>query len=162
MSLPILRVDDREKSSKKAEDAASVFILRFGIVLASDGGALQRMLLPFRLFAGGRLGTGRQFMSWVDRDDVVSMIEWAVDQPKARGVYNVTAPTPATNADFTEALGRALKRPAIIPAPAVALNAVFGEMATALLLSGQRVVPRRALEDGFQFRYPKLDESLRH
>ena len=151
-----------EELARRAEGAARVVILRFGVVLGPRGGALGKMLLPFRLGAGGPVGSGRQWMSWVDRDDVLRMIEWAIGQPSARGVYNVTAPNPVRNRDFARALGRALHRPAVLPAPAFALRLAFGEMAEELLLGGQRVVPARAAAEGFTFAYPEIDGSLRH
>ena len=155
-------VREWEAAAKQAEGLARVAILRFGIVLAAEGGALKKMLLPFRMFAGGPLGSGEQWMSWVDRDDVVRMIEWALERDSVRGIYNATAPSPVRNREFTRELGRALNRPAIIPAPAFALRALLGEMADPLLLTGQRIVPDRARREGFEFRYPDLVSSLRH
>ena len=151
-----------EEEAHRADDAARVTIFRFGVVLSADGGALKRMLLPFRLGAGGPIGSGQQWMSWVDREDVLRAIEWAVDQLKVRGVYNITSPVPVTNRDFARALGRALHRPALMPTPAFALRAVFGEMADEMLLNGQRVVPSRAKAEGFTFTYPTIDSSLAH
>jgi uncharacterized protein (TIGR01777 family) len=152
-----------EELARTAEPFARVVILRLGIVLAADGGALAKLLLPFRIGAGGPMGSGRQWMSWIDRVDVLRMIEWSIDHDTARGVYNVTAPTPATNRDFAKALGRALHRPAILPTPAFALRLALGsEMAEEMLLSGQRVLPRRATEEGFEFAYPELDTALPH
>ena len=151
-----------EEIARRAEGAARLVILRFGVVLG-PGGALAKMLPPFRLGAGGPIGSGEQWMSWVDREDVLRMIEWALDHPSARGVYNVTAPHPARNRDFARALGRALHRPAFIPVPAFALRLAFGrEMADEILLGGQRVVPSRAAAEGFTFAYPELDAALRH
>src|SRR5262249_15611359 len=146
----------------RGEGAARVVILRFGVVLGRDGGALGKMLLPFRLGLGGPLGSGRQWMSWVDREDILRMIEWAINKPSARGVYNVTAPNPVRNRDFTRALGRALHRPAFLPAPAFALRLALGEMADEMLLGGQRVVPARATAEGFTFAYPELQGALEH
>jgi len=150
-----------ETAAREAEGLARLVMIRFGIVLAPDGGALKQMILPFKLFAGGPIGSGRQWMSWIDRRDAVRIIEWAVDTPTASGLYNATAPHPVRNRDFVRALGRALHRPSIMPAPAFALRAVFGEMADALLLSGQRVVPQKLEREGFRFEHPDLDESLR-
>jgi uncharacterized protein (TIGR01777 family) len=141
-------------------DRTRVVLLRTGIVLDPREGALAKMLAPFRLFAGGPFGSGRQFMSWIHRDDWVSLARWAVETPGARGPLNLTAPGPVTNADFARALGRALKRPAILPAPGFALKLALGEMAAPLLLYSQRVVPARALEGGFRFAHPDLDEAL--
>jgi uncharacterized protein (TIGR01777 family) len=139
-----------------------VVIFRFGVVLAADGGALKKMLLPFRLGVGGPIGSGQQWMSWVDREDVLRAIDWAIDHPSVRGVYNITSPAPVINREFARALGRALHRPALMPIPAFVLRAVFGEMADEMLLSGQRVVPARATAEGFSFAYPTIDASLAH
>jgi len=153
-------VEQWERAAREAEKLARLVILRFGVALAPDGGALKKLMLPFKLGAGGPIGNGKQWMSWIDRDDAVRAIEWAVDNPQARGVYNITAPEPVTNRDFTRALGRAVHRPAFMPAPAFALRAVFGEMAEEMLLGGQRVVPRRAEREGFVFEAPTLDASF--
>ena len=141
-------------------DATRVVLLRTGIVLDPREGALAKMLTPFRLFAGGPFGSGRQFMSWIHRDDWVSLARWAVDTPGVRGPINLTAPNPVTNADFARALGRALGRPAAVPAPGLALTLLLGEMAGPLLLHSQRVLPARALEAGFRFAHTDLDEAL--
>jgi uncharacterized protein (TIGR01777 family) len=151
-----------EELAHGADGIARVVIVRFGVVLAKDGGALQKLLLPFRLGAGGPVGSGDQWMSWVDRDDVIAFIEWALDRESARGAYNVTAPDPERNRDFAKVLGRVLHRPAILPAPAFALRMLFGQMADETLLTGQRVVPARAAGEGFAFRYPTLEQSLAH
>jgi uncharacterized protein (TIGR01777 family) len=150
-----------EELARRAEGAARVVILRFGVVLG-PGGALGKMLLPFKLGLGGPIGSGRQWMSWVDRDDVLRMIEWTIDQESTSGIYNVTAPTPATNREFTRALGRALHRPAFMPVPAFVLRIVLGEMADEILLGGQRAVGARAAAEGFSFAYPELNAAMRH
>jgi uncharacterized protein (TIGR01777 family) len=151
-----------EGAAHRADAFARVVIFRFGVVLGPDGGALKQMMLPFRFGAGGPIGSGKQWMSWVDRDDVIRAIEWAIDRPSVRGTYNITSPEPVRNRDFVRALGRAMHRPSILPAPGFALRLVFGEMADEMLLSGQRVVPARATGEGFAFRYPTLDDSLTH
>ena len=138
----------------------SVVYLRTGIVLERDGGALAKMLLPFRLFAGGPVGAGDQYMSWIHRADWVALVLWLLEQAED-GPFNATAPEPVTNAEFARALGRALGRPSWLPAPALAMRLALGEMADALLLGGQRVIPQRALELGFQFQYPTIDLALR-
>lgn len=152
-----------EQVARGAEDVARLVILRFGVVLGAGGGALGKMLLPFKLGLGGRLGSGEQWMPWVDREDVIRMVLWAIDRKESRGVYNVTAPEPVRNRDFTRALGAALHRPAVLPAPAFALKLALGaEMASEMLLGGQRVLPVRATSEGFTFAYPTLAAALQH
>ncbi|MGZ5440826.1 MAG: TIGR01777 family oxidoreductase [Thermoanaerobaculia bacterium] len=153
-------VEKWEAAAREAEPLARLVILRFGVALSSEGGALKKMMLPFKLGAGGPVGSGAQWMSWIDRDDVVRMVEWGIDNQSARGIYNATAPDPVRNRDFTRALGRAMHRPAFLPAPAFALRIAFGEMADEVLLGGQRVVPRRAEREGFRFEVPTLDASF--
>ncbi len=134
--------------------------LRFGVILARHGGALARMLLPFRLGLGGRLGSAQQWMSWVTLAEVVSVIRFALENPQACGPINTVSPQPLRNVEFTSALARALSRPAIFPAPAFALRLALGEMADALLLSSQRVLPRRLTELGYRFLHPDLATAL--
>src|SRR5580693_1125541 len=140
--------------------ATRVACIRTGLVIEKDGGALPRIVLPFRWGAGGPLGSGRQYMPWIHRDDWVGLVRWVIDTAAAAGPINATAPHPVTNAEFSRALGRALHRPSFMPAPAFALRLVLGEMADALLLSGQRAVPAVAEHLGFRFRYPQLDQAL--
>ncbi|MCS6964584.1 TIGR01777 family oxidoreductase [Thermoflexus sp.] len=135
-------------------------ILRTGVVLERDGGALAQMLLPFRLFLGGPLGDGRQGFSWIHRADWVEAVKFLMEHPEARGPYNLTAPRPVRNAEFARILGRVLGRPSWLPVPAFALRLAFGEGAD-FLLTGQFVRPRRLLEAGFRFRYPDLESALR-
>lgn len=137
-----------------------VCLLRTGIVLGAEGGALARMLLPFELGLGGRVGSGRQWMSWIHRDDLVGLIIHAIAVETVRGPLNGTAPEPVRNADFAKALGRALHRPALLPVPAFALRLALGRLADEVLLGGQRVVPKKAEETGYQFLYPTLAEAL--
>lgn len=132
--------------------------LRIGIVLGPGGGALSSMLRPFRLGIGGPMGDGRQWMSWIHRADLIALIRWLAETGRS-GAWNGTAPQPVDNADFSRALGLALRRPARLTTPAFALRALFGEMSD-LLLTGQKVLPRRALAEGFEFRYPALDAAL--
>ena len=138
-----------------------VVLLRTGLALDKSGGALPKLALPFRLFAGGRVGSGDQYWSWIHRDDWTRMVRWAIDTPAIKGPINLTAPAPVTNREFTQALARALHRPALAPAPAFALRILLGEMADAMILSGQRVLPEKATMNGFEFRYPDLDSALR-
>ncbi len=132
--------------------------LRIGVVLGRGGGALKQMLPPFKAGVGGRLGSGRQWMSWIHRDDLVRLIGFALETP-LRGVVNATSPGPVTNAEFTTALAKAIHRPAVIPVPAFALRLLYGEMSE-ILLSSQRVLPRAAGGAGFQFRYPEIVPAI--
>jgi uncharacterized protein (TIGR01777 family) len=137
-----------------------VACVRTGIVLDKDGGALPQMLPPFRVGAGGPVGSGRQFWPWIHRDDWIALVRWAIATPAATGPINATAPHPVTSREFARALGRALHRPAFMPAPGFALRLMLGEMAGALLLSGQNAVPAKAERAGFAFRYARVDEAL--
>jgi uncharacterized protein len=134
-------------------------VLRTGIVLSTRGGALAKMLLPFRLGAGGPVGSGDQWMSWIHIDDHVGAVRFILDKDDLMAAVNATAPHPARNRDFGRALGRTLSRPAFMPAPAFAMKIAFGEMAT-LLLEGQRVLPRKLLDTGYRFRFPELGPAL--
>ncbi|HUA87450.1 MAG TPA: TIGR01777 family oxidoreductase [Bryobacteraceae bacterium] len=136
-----------------------VAALRISLALGRDGGALQKMLLPFRLGAGGRLGAGTQWMSWIHVDDLAEMFAFALEND-VRGVWNAASPNPVTNAGFTRELGGALHRPAILPVPAFALKILFGEMA-GVILGSQRAVPEAALHAGFSFRFADLSAALR-
>lgn len=156
-------VEKWEAAAREAESSARVVLLRFGVVLDKNGGALKQMLPPFYFGAGGPIGNGRQWMSWVDRDDVLRAIEWAIDNESAQGIYNVSAPNPVRNREFARALGRAIHRPALIPVPAFALRTLFGSgLADEALLGGQRAVPSRLQREGFTFEYPTLENSLVH
>ncbi|MCB9877655.1 MAG: TIGR01777 family protein [Planctomycetes bacterium] len=143
-----------------AEVGARVVHPRIGMVLDPAGGALQRMRLPFRLGVGGRLGSGRQWISWSTRHDLVRALLHLLDDASLRGPVLVTTPTPVTNAAFTAALGRALHRPTLLPAPAFALRLVFGELADAVLLASQRAEPRRLTAAGFAFEHATIDAAL--
>jgi uncharacterized protein (TIGR01777 family) len=136
--------------------------LRFGLILTPAGGALARMLLPFRLGLGGRIGSGRQYWSWIALDDVLGAARHALASEALRGPVNVVAPAPVTNAEFTQTLARVLRRPALLPVPAAGVRLVLGEMADALLLAGARVAPDRLLDTGYRFRFPDLEGALRH
>lgn len=136
--------------------------LRIGIVLGRQGGALARVLLPFRLGLGGTIGCGRQYWSWIAVDDLVSAFLHAVVTDSLNGPVNAVSPMPVTNREFTRTLGRVLARPTIFPLPAPVARLLLGEMADALLLASARVRPVRLLESGFQFRYPDLESALRH
>jgi uncharacterized protein len=134
--------------------------MRMGIILGKNGGALQTMLPPFKIGIGGKLGSGRQWMSWVDVQDVVGAIQHILKTDQVRGPVNVVAPAPVTNTEFTKTLASVLSRPAIFPLPAFAARLVFGQMADELLLASQRVQPARLLSSGYIFRFPQLRTSL--
>lgn len=152
-----------EEAAQTAADAGTrVVQTRFGVVLSRHGGALQKMLPPFRLGAGGRIGSGRQYWSWVALPDVVGAVRHAIDVASLSGPLNVVAPHPVTNAEFTKVLARLLHRPALFPVPAAAARLALGEMADDLLLASARVVPRKLESSGYTFRYPALEEALRH
>lgn len=136
-------------------------MLRFGVVFAPRGGALEKLLPVFRCGVGGRIGSGRQWMSWVAIDDAVRVLTWSIDRADARGAFNATAPEPVTNAVFAATLARVLRRPAILPVPATVLRLAMGEMAEATILASTRAVPRRLAECGFGFLHPTLEAALR-
>lgn len=152
-----------EAEAQRAEAlGVRVCRIRIGIVLGPDGGALAQMKLPFQMGLGGWLGDGRQWMSWIHRADLVALILWLLDaegRPARSGAYNATAPQPVTNRGFSAALGASLHRPVLLPMPAAAVRMLVGEMSH-LLLTGQKVLPRRALAEGFAFRFPELGPAL--
>jgi uncharacterized protein len=151
-----------EAATAPARDAGiRVVHLRTGIVLNPAGGALAKMLLPFQLGVGGRLGDGRQWMSWVSREDLVGAIHFLLHRTAITGAVNAVGPEPVTNAEFTETLGRVLRRPTILPVPAAALRLLFGEMAEGTVLASQRVRPTILERGGFPFRHRTLEEALR-
>ncbi len=152
-----------ESATEPAESVGMrVVNLRFGVILSRHGGALKRMLLPFRLCAGGPIGSGAQYMSWIGIDDAVGVIRFALENQTLHGPVNAVAPNPVTNLDFTRALGKALRRPTVMPMPAFAARLAFGEMADALLLASARVVPDALLSVGYSFRHPQIDDALSH
>ncbi len=152
-----------EAATESASRAGTrVVHLRFGMILSSAGGALKKMLLPFRLGAGGRMGGGSQYVSWIAIDDAIGAIQHAVCTDSLKGAVNGVAPAPVTNAEFTRVLARVLSRPAVFPLPAFAAKLALGEMADALLLASQRVMPVRLQTSGYRFRYPGLESALRH
>ena len=134
-------------------------VIRTGVVLSTEGGALPRMLLPFRLFAGGRLGSGRQWFPWIHIADEVGAIRFLIESETANGPFNLTAPAPLTNAEFSRLMGQRLRLPAFMPTPGFTLRLLFGEMAT-VILDGQRAIPRRLLQLGFTFQFPEAGSAL--
>ncbi len=158
--LPEVVSEWEEAATPASKAGIRTVNLRIGVVLSSQGGALRRLLKPFRLGFGGRVGSGKQYMSWVSLDDVVRIIEYCIHH-EISGPVNAVAPNPITNQEFTAQLGRILKRPTFFPLPACVARTLLGEMAEALLLSSARVYPERLQQDGFKFSHPTLDIALR-
>ena len=151
---------DWEEAARSAEALGTrVVLLRTGIVLSANGGALRKMLPPFKWFVGGKTGNGRQGFPWVHIDDVVEIVSFALETPDLSGPVNVTAPRPVTNREFTKALGRTIHRPSWLPVPRIALRLALGR-AAAILVKGQMAVPRRLLDAGYWFRFPDLEGAL--
>jgi uncharacterized protein len=149
-----------EQEALQAESlGVRVCLVRTGVVLDRDGGALAKMLLPFKMGVGGRLGSGKHYFPWIHRADIVAIYQWLVENEQASGPYNSSAPNPVSNAEFTGALGKALKRPTLFPMPKSVLRLLFGEMSELLLVSN-RMMPTRLLNEGFKFRYPELKQAL--
>ena len=152
-----------EIESRRAEDMGiRTVLLRTGIVLSKDGGALATMLTPFKFGVGGVVGSGKQWMSWIALDDVIGIINFVLENETIRGAVNVVAPNPATNEEFTKTLGDVLYRPTFLPLPSFAINLVFGEMGDALLLASTRVEPKRLKEAGFEFEFTSLKAAIEH
>ena len=150
-----------ESEARRAEDAGiRTVLLRSGIVLSKDGGALGTMLIPFKLGVGGVVGSGKQWMSWISLEDEVRIINFAIENENLRGAVNAVSPNPVTNHDFTKTLGDVLYRPTILPLPEFAVSMIFGEMGDALLLSSTKVLPKRLLDAGFEFKYPELKPAI--
>lgn len=155
-------VEWEEGTALATKKGIRVVNTRFGIILDANGGALAKMLPPFRMGIGGRIGSGKQWMSWIALDDVVGGIKFALTNEVLRGPVNFVAPNPVTNSEFTKTLGKALSRPTLFPIPAFGLRLLFGEMADALLLSSQKVEPSRLQAAGYQFQYSDLQPALGH
>src|SRR4051794_3168171 len=150
-----------EREAARAEELGlRVAISRTGVVLSPEGGALEKMLPPFRMGVGGPVAGGRQYLSWIHLDDVVGAMLCLLDEDGASGAFNVTAPEPATNAEFSKALGRVLHRPAFMPVPGLAVRLLYGEMAE-VVTTGRRALPKRLQELGYEFRQPDLEGALR-
>jgi uncharacterized protein len=152
-------VAEWENEALAAADATRVVLARTGVVLSPSGGALAKMLPPFRLGIGGPVAGGRQYVSWIHLDDEVAALLFCVDHAEAHGPINLTAPNPVDNAELSRGLGRALHRPAVLPVPGFALALLYGEMGK-IVTTGQRVIPRRLLEFGFEFRQPAVEPAL--
>jgi len=152
-----------EAIAKAAEDLGiRTCLLRTGIVLETDGGALAQMLFPFEFGLGGPMGNAKQWFSWIHRDDLIRLIIHLLNNESMHGAVNATAPEPVTNKVFSRALGKAMRRPAILPLPAFQVKLLFGNMGETLLLAGQKVLPEKALQHGFRFHYPSIDAALQH
>lgn len=152
-----------EAATQPAADAGiRVVNLRFGVILSPRGGALAKMLTPFKLGVGGIVGNGRQYWSWISIDDTVGAVHHAIITDSLSGPVNTVAPNAVTNREFTKTLGRVLGRPTLVPMPAIAARLALGEMANELLLASTRVVPKRLVESGYEFRHAALEEALRH
>jgi len=150
-----------EKATALAtEQGIRVVNARFGVILDKNGGALKKMLPPFRMGVGGKIGSGKQWMSWIALDDVVGALKFALGNETLRGPVNFVAPNPVTNAEFTKTLGKALSRPTLFPIPAFGVRLLFGEMGEALLLGGQRVAPKQLVSKGYQFQYSQIEAAL--
>lgn len=151
-----------ENAAREAEKSGvRVAIFRTGLILDPDGGLLKQLLLPFKLGVGGPIAGGRQYMPWIHRDDEVGLFVWALENRKVSGTLNGSAPNPVTNREFSKALGRVLHRPSFAPAPKLALRAMRGAELTEAIVSSLRVIPRRALDLGYQFRFGELEPALR-
>jgi uncharacterized protein len=152
---------DWEAAEREADGIVPrVVIFRTGLVLTKRGGLLRQLLLPFKLGVGGPIAGGEQFMSWIHIEDEIGLILWALDDERVSGTVNATAPSPVTNREFSKALGRALRRPAAFPVPKLAVTAMRGRELADAVVGGARVLPRRALDLGYEFRHPDLDEAL--
>jgi uncharacterized protein (TIGR01777 family) len=150
-----------ETESRRAEDSGiRTVLLRTGIVLSKDGGALATMLTPFKFGVGGVVGSGKQWMSWISLDDVINIINYAIENENLRGALNVASPNPVTNEEFTKTLGEVIYRPTFLPLPEFAVNLVFGEMGDALLIDSTRVEPKRLQEAGYKFKFTDLKSAL--
>jgi uncharacterized protein len=159
--IALLARDWEAEASRAERMGIRTVILRFGLVLSKDGGALQRMLLPFRLGLGGRFGTGNQWMSWISLEDTVGIVRSVIADARFSGALNVVAPNPVRNSEFTRILAEVLHRPAMFPVPAFALRMILGDMADALLLASQRAVPARLAAMQYPFRFETLEGALR-
>lgn len=154
---------DWEAEARRAEDSGiRTVLLRTGIVLSKDGGALGTMLTPFKFGVGGVVGSGKQWMSWISLDDQLAIINYAIENETIRGAVNAVSPNPVTNQEFTKTLGEVLYRPTILPLPEFAVSMVFGEMGDALLLASTKVLPKRLQDAGFEFKYPDLKPAIEH
>ena len=155
--------DEWEQESQKATDfGARVVNPRIGVVLSKDGGALEKMLTPFKFGVGGVIGSGKQYMSWIAIDDLIQIFHFALEHEEISGAINATAPNPVTNEEFTKTFGKVINRPTIIPIPEFGIKLLFGEMGETVLLQGCRVIPKRLQGAGFTFQFTNLEDALKH
>ncbi len=159
--LAKLCVNWEEEAKKIESQKIRLLILRTGVVLSPEEGALQQMLTPFKLFAGGHLGSGKQVMSWIHLQDMIEGIYYLIKKESASGIFNFSAPNPETNYNFSKTLGKVLSRPSIFPVPEFILKTMFGE-SSEVILKGQKVLPKRLLENGYNFKFPNLEEALKN
>jgi uncharacterized protein (TIGR01777 family) len=159
--LSLLAYDWETEANRAAAFGIRTAILRFGVILAREGGALPQMVRPFRFGLGGRLGNGRQWLSWITMDDVVGIAKFVISDPRRTGPINLAAPAPVQNAEFARIVGKILRRPAVVPAPSFALRLALGEMADSLLLASQRAYPEKLLRAGYSFQFGELESALR-
>jgi len=160
--LPDVCLGWEEATESVSKAGIRVVNVRFGVVLSKEGGALAKMLTPFKMGMGGKIGSGTQYMSWVAIDDVSGAIYHALITDSLKGPVNVTAPNPVTNKEFTNTLGKVLNRPTVMPMPAFMARLAFGEMANDLLLASTKVAPKRLSDSGYEFQYPELENALKH
>ena len=160
--LPEVCTEWENESIKAADFGARVVMPRIGVVLTKDGGALEKMLTPFKFGVGGTVGSGEQYMSWIALDDLIRIIHFALENENLNGAVNAVAPSPVTNKEFTDTLGKVLNRPTIIPVPAFGIKFLFGEMGETLLLQGARVVPEKLENAGFEFKFAELETALKY
>ncbi len=160
--LPDVCQEWENEAEQATEFGARIVLPRIGVVLTKDGGALEKMLTPFKFGVGGTVGSGEQFMSWIAIDDLIKILVFALENESLSGAVNAVAPNPVTNETFTNTFGKVLHRPTFIPVPAFGIKLLFGEMGETLLLEGCRVVPKKLQEAGFAFEFPDLENALKH
>ncbi len=160
--LPEICQEWENEANKAADFGARVVTPRIGVVLAKEGGALAKMLTPFKFGVGGTIGSGEQWMSWIALDDLIRVIHFVFEKENLRGAVNATASNPVTNEEFTNTLGKVVSRPTILPIPAFGIKFLFGEMGERLLLEGARVLPEKLENEGFEFKFPNLEDALKY
>lgn len=160
--FPEVCTEWENESEKAREFGARVVMPRIGVVLTREGGAIEKMLTPFKFGVGGTIGSGEQWMSWITLDDLIRIIHFALENENLNGAVNAVAPNPVKNKEFTDTFGKVLHRPTIIPVPAFGIKLLFGEMGETLLLEGARILPKRLEDAGFEFKFTKLENALKY